>query len=218
MSEPTKVKVRCPNAGCGKQLIITHPSKACTQQFSCPACKTKFKIGFTVNGAPKAPDTDSVPAGAAAPAAPAAGIPLNIAAKPAADVKKTIRSDAFDPRWSIAPSGSSAAVLRIRMHRRLLPASEKTFNLDGIGAWTIGRRDEANPSDIQITGDCSISRRCASIIAQPGTMSTTYMLKVLKSKNPIFINQRPMTDNECIQLSDGDQIVMGQTSMTFQLK
>lgn len=217
MSEPTKVKVRCPNAECGKQLIITHPGKACTLQFSCPACGRKFRIGFTVNGASKAPDTDSLPAQNSAAAAPA-GIPLGVARKPAPEIKKTVRSDGFDPRWSIAPSGSSAAVLRIKMHRRLLPATEKSFSLDGIGAWTIGRRDDVTPSDIQITGDCSISRRCATIIAQPGQMSTTYMLKVLKSKNPIFINQRPMTDSECIQLSDGDQIVMGQTSMTFQLK
>ena len=85
MSEPTKVKVRCPNAECGKQLIITHPGKACTLQFSCPACGRKFRIGFTVNGASKAPDTDSLPAQNPAPT----GIPLGVARKPAPEIKKT---------------------------------------------------------------------------------------------------------------------------------
>lgn len=208
MSEPTKVKVTCPNAACGKKLLVTHPGKACAQQFTCPTCGKKFKISFTVGGAGRESDTAKL-----SPAAAAA------AAKQSADeIKGTVRPGGLDPRWTIAPSGASGAILRIKMHRRLLPAKETTFNLDGIGSWTIGRLDDDSPSDIQITGDSSISRRCAAIFATPGSMSTTYMLKVLKSKNPIFINQRPMADKESIQLIDGDHIVMGQTSMTFHLK
>lgn len=209
MSEQTKEKVTCPNAACGKKLIVPHPGKACTQQFTCPSCGKKFKITFNLSGAGREPDTEKL-----SPAAAAA------AAKQSTDkIKDTLRPGGLDPRWTIAMNGcSSGAILRIKMHRRLLPAKETTFNLDGIGSWTIGRLDDDTPSDIQITGDSSISRRCAAIFATPGSLSTTYMLKVIKSKNPIFINQRQMADQESIQLIDGDHIVMGQTSMTFHLK
>lgn len=207
--------VQCPTEGCGKKFLVKHPGVAGARTYTCPGCGKKFNVRFEAPAAPSIRDTK--PADSGSPAAAAAhnpGINVGVARKPA---NKTIMAGEFNPGWTVATAPASA-VLRVTMHRRFLPATVKTFNLNGYGAWTIGRHDPSQPSDIAITGDESVSRRCASIEATADAAGPIFLLRVIKTRNPIFINGRPMSNGESIQLQPGDNITMGKTAMVFSNK
>ncbi len=193
------IPIQCP--ACKKKFLARKPDTPRDVRFTCSACGEKFGIRF----------------GSPAPQKPKEEVKVETARKPVAEVKKTVRAADFNPSWTIAMAPASA-VLRVTMHRTFLPAKVKAFNLDGLRSWTIGRRDEHNPSDISITGDDSISRRCAEIEASQAQGTTQYLFRVIKTKNPIFINSRPLAGGEAIQLRFGDVITMGKTEMIFSDK
>ena len=84
---------------------------------------------------------------------------------------------------------------------------------------TIGREDITCPSTIQISGDPTISRRCASIdIEKSANGNALFFFTVIKSRNPIKVNGKELHDGEKLQLKFGDTIVMGKTSMVFTKK
>lgn len=186
MAVPKIVKVACPSCGKDVPALLTGDSEI---KVCCPACAHTFSVKVR-------------------------GKAINMAAAPAREEpqrKMTVRpGGGFTPTWTVAAAPSSA-VLRVKMHRMLLPASTHTFPLDDLHSHVIGRADNDAPSDISITGDPSISRRCASIEHIDGR----YILSVLKTKNPISINGRELKTGESIELRYGDRIKMGKTTMEF---
>lgn len=193
---------QCP--GCGKRFKVLHPGVEGIRTYTCSACGKKFNVKF---------EALSQSAESAQTSAPAQGIKVATAKKNDL-TQKTMMIGAFDPSWSVVTTPAQA-VLRVTMHRKFLPATVKTFNLNGYGSWTIGRSDSSQPSDISITGDDSVSRRCAVIETTMDQSGAVFLLKVVKTRNPIFINGRKMANGESIQLQFGDTITMGKTSMTF---
>ncbi|MDE6288220.1 MAG: FHA domain-containing protein [Muribaculaceae bacterium] len=190
------IPIQCP--ACKKKFLAKKPDQAREARFTCSACGEKFGIRC------------GAPAAASTPESPRREPPR----PPVAEVKKTVRADNFNPGWTVAMTPAKA-LLKVTMHRTFLPAKVKAFNLDGLRSWTIGRRDNITPSDISITGDNSISRCCASIEANQSQGGAQYIFRVLKTKNPIFINSRPLASGEAIQLRFGDTITMGKTEMIF---
>ena len=186
---------KCP--ACGKVLITKEPDKPATIKFTCPGCGKVFAVKF--DG--KADKGDEKPA--------------------ENKFKQTIVATTgsgtiiLDPDSIIAPS----ATLKVNIHRRLLPSTTKNFDINGFGSYTIGREDITCPSTIQISGDPTISRRCASIdIEKSANGNALFFFTVIKSRNPIKVNGKELHDGEKLQLKFGDTIVMGKTSMIFTKK
>lgn len=205
------LSVTCPS--CGKRYKIKHPGREIVATLNCKACGTSFKVKF---GAPA-----QNPQGQTRVTDPAAAInalPKTHEAQ-ADDPRKTLRPGSEKPLWTVANFQASAC-LKVTMHQRILPARTKTFTMDGLGKWTIGRYDPERPSDISITGDPSVSRCCASINTHihDNSNKVTYMFRVDRSSNPIRVNDRAVHNNESIELYSGDRIVMGRTEMVFEIK
>lgn len=93
--------------------------------------------------------------------------------------------------------------------------SRKRFTLKR-GANIIGRQDPVSHSDIEID-DPQVSRRSVKIDATataPGRYKFT--LTVLKSLNPVLVNDRQIKPGNPIPLNADDTIVMGKTTITFK--
>lgn len=89
------------------------------------------------------------------------------------------------------------------------------FKLLG-NAITIGREDPSYRSDIMFNHDPEMSRRSVqiSMVSDPyyGSM---YVLKVLKSTNPVMVGNRPVVIGEEVAIRFGDIIVLGKTRLLF---
>lgn len=212
MTVETKIlRVVCPS--CSKRYQIKHPGREVLATLNCKACGTSFKVKFNAPAPAPQPQTRVTDPSAA-------HNPLPKTLEPATeDPRRTLRPGSEKPLWTVVNFQASAC-LKVVMHQRLLPARTKTFNLDGLGRWTIGRYDPERPSDISITGDPSVSRCCASISTHihDNSNKATYMFRVDRSSNPVKVNDRAVHNNESIELYSGDRIVMGRTEMVFEIK
>jgi len=85
------------------------------------------------------------------------------------------------------------------------------------GIMTIGRKSENRKADIQlITDDSDISRIHCSIRTFKDPLGTlSFVLKDLKSKNGVFLNEEKLADSEELFLIDGDAIRLGNTTFLF---
>jgi len=85
------------------------------------------------------------------------------------------------------------------------------------GIMTIGRKSENKKADIQlITDDSDISRIHCSIRTFKDPLGTqSFVLKDLKSKNGVFLNEEKLADGEELFLMDGDRIKLGNTTFLF---
>lgn len=85
------------------------------------------------------------------------------------------------------------------------------------GANTIGRKDDTSPSDIMIERDDEISRRSIviDVVYDDEKKDFIYELKVLRNTNPVYVNGRPMSNDEVIRLNYNDIICLGKTNITF---
>lgn len=209
------VTVTCCNPECNHKFRVKHPGKAAKARYSCPACHTKVPVifkapeltepvnaqgGFNV-GVAKVPASQAIPGTGAAP-------------KAQKEVPHTVMVGDLNS-WTTSASATEG-IMRVWMHRRLLPVSVKDFPINAQGIFTIGREDPVQVSSISITGDPSVSRR--SVLIEPSTDAhgtVGFRLKVLNTKNPVYVNGMAMYTGDSIQLSFGDDIVMGQTNMKF---
>lgn len=83
------------------------------------------------------------------------------------------------------------------------------------GTHYIGRRNVAEPSDIQLD-DQFVSRRSVSIEVMPQGEGLTYKLVVLKATNPVLVNNVEILAGNSIYLNFGDTITMGKTRLTLR--
>ncbi|MDE7427112.1 MAG: hypothetical protein K2M79_04875 [Muribaculaceae bacterium] len=86
------------------------------------------------------------------------------------------------------------------------------------GVSVIGRCDARLASDINITGDSRISRRCAQVEWHPH-VDPHVKITVLKTKNPIIIGNDIFQDpGACGILRDGESLYLGQTRLTLRIR
>lgn len=206
------ISINCPS--CNHPLKVESKPTPRTVSFVCTNCGDSVKV----NVPPEIKNCGKRVRVNASPAIEGTILPGQASTANKKTLQKTVYSDAFDPSWTVAPTRPPQAVLRITMHRRVLPAAVKAFSLEGFHTWTIGRSDSATRSDIEITGDSSVSRRSVTIEAIRDRNGASFLLKVINSRNPIYINGRALGNGESIQLCFGDRITMGKTTMTFSDK
>lgn len=93
--------------------------------------------------------------------------------------------------------------------------SRKRYHLRA-GSNVIGRKDNKATSDVEFD-DPEMSRRSVKIDAIPdGEGNFTFMLTVLKSLNPVTVNDQTITPEEVVRLNNGDTITLGKTTLTFK--
>ena len=83
------------------------------------------------------------------------------------------------------------------------------------GTNTIGRKDSSVPSDIELEGDSTISRRSLEIAVSTTGAGNIFKLRVLHSTNPVLVNSERLNDGDTIQLNFGDIILLGKTKLRF---
>ena len=89
------------------------------------------------------------------------------------------------------------------------------YQLTG-GSVTIGRADFAEPSDISIDDEMA-SRHSVEITAVKGETSGkfSFKLSVLRTTNPVLVNQNSLYSGSTIYLNYGDTIKIGETLFTL---
>lgn len=83
------------------------------------------------------------------------------------------------------------------------------------GTLTIGRKDGDLPSDIAID-DHYASRRSATLEVTDTPDGFLFKFTVVKSTNPVCVNDRQLAVGESIYLAYNDNITMGKTHLTFK--
>ena len=197
------VKITC--RACGKTFSVKHTGREATLKYNCPACGAIVPVRFKAAPAPVAMKQQQEPS--KQQPKPIPGTIIAGSGSSAGAYSGTFVSE--------SPRDTASPALRITIHRPLLPDTVRDYPLPLTGAVTIGRADDEQPSDIAITGDSSVSRRSAAIEAYPGPHGSTYALRVIKTLNPIRVNDREIMQGESVGLSFGDIIVMGKTLMQF---
>ncbi len=84
------------------------------------------------------------------------------------------------------------------------------------GEITIGRADTYEPSDVSIE-DNTASRRSVKIVVTKGEQSAKYnfRLTVLRTTNPIYVNNNALYADSSIYLNYGDNFKVGETVFTL---
>lgn len=178
--------VTCPK--CGKKFGVLVPQQKPILRVKCPGCQHDMNINF---GTPK-------PIRAATPEAQAA--------KP-----ESVTQQVDNKTRTITREGCNGRLVQLRgLFRKNIVHSLVT------GENTIGRCDSAQPSQIMVRGDGSISRRSVSIQVKPQGDGKVYLLRVLKSANPVLLQGRVLAQGEEAYLNFGDIIQLGRTKFRFE--
>ncbi|MBO7489659.1 MAG: FHA domain-containing protein [Bacteroidales bacterium] len=82
----------------------------------------------------------------------------------------------------------------------------------------VGRYDNGANSDISIKGDDTMSRRSIAIDVIRQDKGYLYKMRVLRSLNPVYVNDNVLMVDESRYLNFGDRIVLGKTMLTFEKK
>ena len=85
------------------------------------------------------------------------------------------------------------------------------------GSNVIGRSDLEKPSDIPID-DHFISRRSVDLKVKrvPDGSGNIFRLKVLKTRNPVYVNNRQIQVDEQVYLNYNDKLKIGNTILTLK--
>ena len=101
------------------------------------------------------------------------------------------------------------------MLRQLRPLWKSIDHQLHEGSNIIGRKDPAQPCDIMIDKDPSMSRRSVAITVSYTQKGYTFRLKVLNATNPVMHRGLPLTVGEEVYLNFGDELVLGKTKFRF---
>lgn len=79
----------------------------------------------------------------------------------------------------------------------------------------IGRADALSHSDIEIN-DPYISRQSVELVVRSGPSGNTFQLRVLKTTNPVLVNNKPLTPGTPLYLDFGDILQLGKTLLVLE--
>ena len=83
------------------------------------------------------------------------------------------------------------------------------------GIYTIGRKDNTYPSDIEFD-DKEMSRRSVELEVEEKNNSFYYKLTVKKATNPVLHNNQELAEQESVYLNFGDAFQLGRTVIHFK--
>lgn len=218
-----KLVYNCP--ACKEQITVKRPLVSGVYKMTCPHCRFPHQLklpGMDKLGAPAAPAAPAAakaPAAPAAPAAPQAAAPSAPAVPPPFAGIRVAGPGVAAPADPAAPSKTETIVTK-RMGQAKLTQLGSMFSFNKsydlpLGENIIGRPDAAQPSDIAISGDDTISRRSVKItVTRDELKGYSYKIKVLKSTNPVMLNDSPLDfEYDEPYLNFGDIIKLGRTSL-----
>ena len=105
------------------------------------------------------------------------------------------------------PSGVIARLLQKKKHFY----NKDKFHVLHLGANTIGMFDPQSPSDIMIEGDRTISHRSVIITVESVGSSYKYLFSVNRSKNPVYLSGKPISEGTSIYIQPNQEFVLGRT-------
>lgn len=181
--------ITCRDCGCKFKVKV--PTLKPILRVECPKCKKQININF---GNPH-----SIQRGPTVPS----------------EVKENGSLSEEEIRTRNIAYGSGGRGKLVQLRGIFLKNISHNLNL---GENTIGRYDEAIPSQIMVKGDNTISRRSVSIQVRLQGENWVYSLRVLKSMNPVVVQGREITNGEEIYLNFGDIIQLGRTKFRFEKK
>lgn len=86
------------------------------------------------------------------------------------------------------------------------------------GSNIIGRLDDDTEQDIAIDGDMTISRRSVNLmVVGNADEGFSYLFKVIKTSNVVYVNGKPMRMGECVDVHPGDIIMLGNTKLMLSV-
>lgn len=194
------VKINLPNMSASKTIVITCPQAkekfnvACPQKagnynLTCPKCGGKHKVSVSQEMVDKIYGNANT----------SDNVQESVSTK-----KPTERVEETKP---MAMGGKLVLLRRFLKNREfVLP----------IGETIIGRKDAESPSNFSIENDSSVSRRSVKIEVSYAGGGYLFKLEVLKSMNPVLLNNKAILPGEVHYLSYGDSIIMGKTKLRFE--
>lgn len=115
---------------------------------------------------------------------------------------------------TIAPDFNSSPMIKGKLVLLRKGWLNKDYHLVE-GKQIVGRFDENEVSDIAIKGDSSMSRQSIEIAVIKTSNGYKFKMTVLKAKNPVLLNNKPLTVGESLSLNFGDSITLGRTKFRF---
>ena len=217
------VGFRCPK--CGKPILV-RPSVAGRLTAICKKCATPVIFFVDASPSPKAStastsSTSSVP-NHPVPPSPAPNRPLTPTPPPSPTPNRPLPPSPPSTPTSgevvVRPLTPAKLVLGHWPHRQEMPLRE--------GRTTIGRKDVAHHSDIEID-DPKASACSVCILAMPvsGVSSVAsvqshvkyeYRLQVLHATNPVFVNGIVVSPGGVVRLVSGTSLRLGNTKIVFK--
>ena len=199
---PSVIRFSCKF--CGQEINIPAPSQVGIYSITCPHCQKQMKVQYT----PKPITLASAP---------------NVSSTPSSVEMERVRhtptrhfnspEDLLE-KSSSRSSRSSSGIGRLSMVR--IKKEKEYFPLH-IGENSIGRKDPTQPSDIEIGGDDTMSRRSVLITVSAHMEGYSYSLTVLKCANPVLVNGSPVPVGQTVSLAVGASLFMGQTMLRLEI-
>lgn len=185
---------------CGQEVNFPAPQQAGVYSVACPHCQKQMKVKYT----PK-PITM-----ATAPSSASASVNENLRHKPTRRFNSS--EEMFkNPTPQTPPKSTSVA----RLSRVRLGHDKEYFPLR-LGDNTVGRKDSTQPSDIEIDGDETMSRRSVMITVSEVNGGYTYTLTVLKIFNPVLVNGKSVVVGQKMPITIGSSLYLGQTMLRLE--
>ncbi len=205
------VGFRCPK--CGKPILV-RPSVAGRLTAICKKCATPVIFFVDASPSPKAStaSTSSVPNHPVPPSlAPNRSVPPSPPPSPTPNrsLPPSPPSTPTSGEVVVRPLTPAKLVLGHWPHRQELPLRE--------GCTTIGRKDVAHHSDIEID-DPKASACSVCIMAMPvqSHVKYEYRLQVLHATNPVFVNGIVVSPGGVVRLVSGTSLRLGNTKIVFK--
>lgn len=195
----------CPH--CGNTLKFYLPEKAGKLQFVCPNpdCGKKFLVAVSEEMI-----STAVHAGEPQPTSDSPH-PQLAADNPQPSIPPT------DSIENMNVSTHRCPMAHVLMHRRrmLFIDERKTFSLK-LGANTIGRADSAQPSDIMLSHDPTVSRRSVAITVEAVGGDYKYWFEIVNAKNPVVVDGKTHAVGESFAIEPGTEFVLGKTRFELE--
>ena len=199
------IKVACKH--CGKEINFPAPPQAGVYVLTCPYCQGQMKVKY--NPKPITLGNASSPVPTPPP-------------QPSIDDVRHRETRRFGEGQlgsygmpGVQPQAQTPSSGFGRLSLVRLGADKEYFPLR-LGENIVGRKDFSKPSDIQIDGDMTISRRSVRILVSPANGGYTYQLTVLSAANPIRLNGALVAEGQTVPMAVGASLLMGQTILRLE--
>lgn len=188
---------------CGQEINIPAPQQAGMYAITCPHCHRQMKIKYSAKPITMASSPQPISSHSSS----------NTEKLRHASTRRFNSSEELLKGTSPKVSQVSTGIARLSLVR--IGCEKEYFPLHK-GDNIVGRRDSTQPSDIEIYGDPTISRRSIKLTVSEEDGGFTYSLTVLKTLNPVLVNGSTIAVGQTVHLVVGASIYIGQTMLRME--